>query len=259
VLTDYAEIINPMLKISSPILRYFPILLLVTLVGCSSLERSLTGKRDIYHEVRSGDTLAALGARYGVDPLDIQSYNGISDPRTLRIGQMIVIPALGPVDLTDIKGSPQLKGEQTAGDRAQLKLVSIAPVRGYIGQLGFPVEHGRHSSRFGWRWKRFHEGVDLAAPEGTPVLAAHDGIVVLESESWGRYGKVVVVKGNGLMTVYAHNSKNRVKKGSRVRRGEEIAKVGATGDASAPHLHFETRVIDASGRFAAVNPVVFFP
>lgn len=234
--------------------------LLCTLSGCSSIERSLTGKRDIYHEIRSGDTLAALGARYGADPLDIQSYNGISDPRTLRVGQRIVIPALGPVDsIAETKRAPQLMSDQNSGGRVQLRLVSIAPVRGYIGQLEFPVEQGRHSSRFGWRWKRFHEGVDLAAPEGTAILAAHDGVVVLESDSWGRYGRVIVVKGDGLMTVYAHNSQNRVKKGSKVRRGEKIAKVGATGDASAPHLHFETRVLDETGRFAAVNPTVFFP
>jgi lipoprotein NlpD len=250
------------LMVQRPLILAAPIILalLSTLLGCSSIERSLMGKRDIYHEIQSGDTLSALGARYGVDPLDIQSYNAISDPRALRVGQRIVIPALGPVDpLAESKRGPQLMRDQDFAGRAQLKLVSIAPVRGYIGQLEFPVEHGRHSSRFGWRWKRFHEGLDLAAPEGTPVLAAHDGEVVLESDSWGRYGKVIVIKGNGLMTVYAHNSRNRVKKGDKVRRGEQIAKVGATGDASAPHLHFETRVIDEAGRFAAVNPAVFFP
>jgi murein DD-endopeptidase MepM/ murein hydrolase activator NlpD len=138
-------------------------------------------------------------------------------------------------------------------------MVSLAPVRGYLGQLEFPVEEARFTSRFGWRWSKFHEGIDLAAPEGTAVLAAHDGVVVLESDSWGRYGKVIVVKGEGLLTVYAHNSANKVEKGDRVRRGQHIAKVGATGDASAPHLHFETRILDENGRFAAVNPAIFYP
>jgi murein DD-endopeptidase MepM/ murein hydrolase activator NlpD len=99
----------------------------------------------------------------------------------------------------------------------------------------------------------------LAAPEGTPVLAAHDGVVVLETDSWGGYGKVVVIKGDKLMTVYGHNSVNHVKKGARVTRGQQIAKVGQTGDASGPHLHFETRILDESGRYAAVNPNVFYP
>jgi murein DD-endopeptidase MepM/ murein hydrolase activator NlpD len=159
-------------------------------------------------------------------------------------------------------GKPVLLTDARSGDlssRGQLRMVSMKPARGYVGQLEFPVEEARYTSRFGWRWSKFHEGIDLAAAEGTPVLAAHDGVVVLASDSWGRFGKVVVVKGEGLLTVYAHNSLNKVSKGAKIRRGQRIAKVGATGDASAPHLHFETRILDEQGRFAAVNPTVFFP
>jgi lipoprotein NlpD len=224
--------------------------------GCSAMRQSVDGKRDRYYEIKSGDTLDSLGARYGVAPEDIQSYNAIKDPRGLKVGQRIVIPAVGPLER-----EPKYSAKQDLEpkNRAQLRMVSLAPVRGYVGQLEFPVEEARYTSRFGWRWSKFHEGIDLAAPEGTPVLAAHDGLVVLESDSWGRYGKVIVIKGEGLLTVYAHNSVNKVEKGARVRRGQRIAKVGATGDASAPHLHFETRILDEHGRFAAVNPTVFFP
>lgn len=236
------------------------ILIAVTLAavlsGCSAMRQSVDGKRDRYYEIKAGDTLDALGARYGVAPEDIQSYNAIRDPRSLKVGQRIVIPAIGPLEREPKSGSKQ---DQDLRNRAQLRMVSLAPVRGYVGQLEFPVEEARYTSRFGWRWSKFHEGIDLAAPEGAPVLAAHDGVVVLESDSWGRYGKVVVVKGDGLLTVYAHNSVNKVGKGARVRRGQRIAQVGATGDASAPHLHFETRILDEHGRFAAVNPTVFFP
>jgi lipoprotein NlpD len=224
--------------------------------GCSAIRQSVDGTRDRYYEIKSGDTLDSLGSRYGIAPEDIQSYNAIKDPRTLKVGQRIVIPAVGPLEREPKSSAKQ---EPEPKNRAQLRMVSLAPVRGYVGQLEFPVEEARYTSRFGWRWSKFHEGIDLAAPEGTPVLAAHDGVVVLESDSWGRYGKVIVVKGEGLLTVYAHNSVNKVEKGARVRRGQRIAKVGATGDASAPHLHFETRILDEHGRFAAVNPTVFFP
>jgi murein DD-endopeptidase MepM/ murein hydrolase activator NlpD len=228
----------------------------LALSGCSAVKRSIDGKRDRYYEIRSGDTLDSIGERFRVPPAEIQSYNAIKEPRNLKVGQRIVIPAVGPLDR-----EPPTSGKQPAQikDRAQLRMVSLAPVRGYVGQLEFPVEDARYTSRFGWRWSKFHEGIDLAAPEGTPVMAAHDGVVVLASDSWGRYGKVIVIKGEGLLTVYAHNSANRVTKGARVRRGQYIAKVGATGDASAPHLHFETRILDEQGRFAAVNPTVFFP
>jgi lipoprotein NlpD len=222
--------------------------------GCSL---SLKGRqRDRTYEIRSGDTLATIGARYDVSTEDLQLYNGIKDPKALQVGQRIVIPAAGPLQATRIEPREASSARQ---NRAQLRMVSLAPVRSYVGELQFPVEVARYSSRFGWRWSKFHEGLDLAAPEGTPVLAAHDGVVVLESDSWGGYGKVVVVKGDGLMTVYAHNSENRVKKGKRVKRGQEIARVGQTGDASGPHLHFETRVLDENGRYAAVNPNTFFP
>ena len=222
--------------------------------GCSV---SLKGRqRDRTYEIRSGDTLASIGARYDVSAEDLQLYNGIKNPKALQVGQRIVIPAAGPLQATRLDPR-ELSGARQ--NRAQLRMVSLAPVRSYVGELQFPVEVARYSSRFGWRWSKFHEGLDLAAPEGTPVLAAHDGVVVLESDSWGGYGKVVVVKGEGLMTVYAHNSENRVKKGKRVKRGQEIARVGQTGDASGPHLHFETRVLDENGRYAAVNPNTFFP
>jgi len=225
--------------------------------GCAAVKQSMSGKRDRYYEIRSGDTLDSIGSKYGVLAAEIQAFNGIKNPRSLSVGQKIVIPAVGPLDREPADSSNKPNPDDS--NRAQLRMVSLAPVRGYLGQLEFPVEEARYTSRFGWRWSKFHEGIDLSAPEGTPVVAAHDGVVVLESDSWGRYGKVIVLKGEGLLTVYAHNSANKVDKGDRVRRGQHIARVGATGDASAPHLHFETRILDDNGRFAAVNPTVFYP
>lgn len=221
--------------------------------GCSMLQGDGVDRRDVTVEIQQGDTLFALGERYGVPFEEIQRYNDIHDPTALKVGQRVVIPAVGPLK----RGDDQ--SDNTSRNRAQLRMVSIAGVRGYIGALGYPVDSARFTSRFGWRWRRFHEGIDLAAPTGTDVLAAHDGTVVFVSESWSGYGKVVVVKGERFMTVYGHNSRNLVRKGERVEKGDVIAKVGATGDASGPHLHFETRVLDEDGRFAAVNPMVFYP
>lgn len=226
----------------------------VLLSGCSVWSGAKTTKRDQTYEVKAGDTLSSIGNRFDVSVEDLKSYNDIRDARNLRPGQRIVIPAAGPLARASQSGSDG--GSQ---NRGQLRMISLAPVRSYVGELEFPVVEARHSSRFGWRWSKFHEGLDLAAPEGTPVLAAHDGTVVLETDSWGGYGKVIVVRGEKLMTVYGHNSVNYVRKGARVRRGQQIAKVGQTGDASGPHLHFETRILDESGRYAAVNPNVFYP
>ncbi|MEN8162341.1 MAG: M23 family metallopeptidase, partial [Myxococcota bacterium] len=117
----------------------------------------------------------------------------------------------------------------------------------------WPVR-GRVTSRFGWRRTRMHEGVDIAARSGTPVRAAEAGRVIY-ARRLGGYGKVVVVRHEGRYeTVYAHNRRFRVRRGNRVRKGQVIAEVGETGNASAPHLHFEVRRDDDPR-----DPLLFLP
>lgn len=110
----------------------------------------------------------------------------------------------------------------------------------------WPVR-GRISSEFGWRvdpihgQRKFHQGMDLAAPEGTPVRACMPGRVILSDYRDG-YGNVVVVEhGNGFTTLYAHNRENLAREGDRVRTGECLAHLGSTGRSTGPHLHFEVR------------------
>ncbi|HET6361953.1 MAG TPA: M23 family metallopeptidase [Gemmatimonadota bacterium] len=89
--------------------------------------------------------------------------------------------------------------------------------------------------------QRFHTGLDLRAREGTPVYAAADGIVSLSGSS-GAYGNVVLLDhGGGLQTLYAHHERNLVGVGDAIRRGQPIALVGHTGNATGDHLHFEVR------------------
>jgi len=84
-----------------------------------------------------------------------------------------------------------------------------------------------------------HEGIDLAAPAGTPVWATADGTVLYAGKD-GRYGKTVVIDhGGGFMTRYAHLKRIEIKKGKRVERGDVIGRVGKSGNASGTHLHYE--------------------
>lgn len=107
--------------------------------------------------------------------------------------------------------------------------------------LAWPAK-GVLISGFGERERDQHEGIDLAAPEGTLVRAASSGTVLFAGTQRG-YGKLVLVRHAGdIVTVYAHNEENLVKAGAHVLRGEPIAKVGHTGNATGPHLHFEVRV-----------------
>lgn len=109
-------------------------------------------------------------------------------------------------------------------------------------RLRWPLQYVQIISGYGPRWGRVHEGIDLVAPTGTPVLAAAAGEVVYSGNRIRGYGNMVVVKHDGeLMTVYAHNSVLLVKAGDRVDAGQAVALSGQSGRASGPHLHFEVR------------------
>jgi LysM repeat protein len=113
--------------------------------------------------------------------------------------------------------------------------------------------YGYRSLRIGR--SRFHTGLDIAAPRGTPVYAALSGRV--EQAGWSRvgYGKLVIIRGwNGRRYYYAHNSKLLVKAGQWVNQGTMISRVGSTGYATGPHLHFEVRVGGNSR-----NPIAYLP
>jgi murein DD-endopeptidase MepM/ murein hydrolase activator NlpD len=109
---------------------------------------------------------------------------------------------------------------------------------------GVPVD-GQLSSGFGMRvhprygTKKFHSGIDLSAPRGTPVHATADGIISFSGWSKGNGNIVVIEHGHGFSTVYAHNTKNMIKVGQTVKRGQEIATTGSTGVSTGPHVHYE--------------------
>lgn len=116
----------------------------------------------------------------------------------------------------------------------------------------------RITSLFGYRKSRrgFHEGIDIAAPKGTPVYAAHSGRVVRVPKFMRGYGKAVAIEANeGFMTVYAHLNSISVKPGMLVKRGRKIGYVGQSGNATGPHLHFEIRIFDPKEGYIAVDPL----
>ncbi len=122
--------------------------------------------------------------------------------------------------------------------------------------LPLPVD-GRISSDFGMRKHpvfgdhRFHHGIDIAAPAGTDIYPLKAGVVVFSGERPGYGNMVVIDHEDGYLTRYAHNEVNLVREGERVAAETVIAKVGSTGNATGPHLHFEVR-----HRGESINPEV---
>ncbi len=101
---------------------------------------------------------------------------------------------------------------------------------------------GTVTSEFGYRWGRLHAGLDIGAPEGSPIWAARSGTVTYAG-AMGGYGNIVLLDhGGGLSTAYAHQSAILVGVGASVSTGEQIGQVGSTGNSTGPHLHFETRI-----------------
>lgn len=119
------------------------------------------------------------------------------------------------------------------------------------GGLSWPVS-GPVTSPYGPRWGTFHRGIDIGVGMGTPIAAASSGTVFYSGEMGG-YGLVVLIDhGNGMVTLYAHQSQLIASKGQSVSRGTTIGLVGSTGHSTGPHLHFEVR-LGSSGN--AVDPM----
>ena len=171
------------------------------------------------------------------------AVNSLGDPHDLRAGQLLIIPG---TDLDD-SGMPP----------ASASLFGVPDpwsVPRADRQFGWPVAAGTVSSPFGMRHGAMHDGVDIAAPAGTAIYAADDGVVIFEGHLHG-YGNVVIVQhSGGYVTVYGHNRRDLVRDGATVARGQEIAEMGDSGRATGPNLHFEVRYNNA-----AENPLAYLP
>ena len=186
--------------------------------GSLSVER---GSR--YHTLSRGETLYRVSRMYGVSVSELIEANNIKDHTDIDTGTRLIVP-----------GAVVARG------------TIVWPLRGKL------------SSSFGPRGRRYHWGIDIPAPRGTPIKAAADGLVIVSANrlnGYSGYGRLIIIEhGNGIRTLYAHNSKNRVKDGTCIRAGEIIGEVGSTGRSTGNHLHFEVR---QNGK--AVNPLNYLP
>ncbi|MDJ0779788.1 MAG: LysM peptidoglycan-binding domain-containing M23 family metallopeptidase [Gammaproteobacteria bacterium] len=199
-----------------------------TLGACATYEpygEATTAKEYV---VQPGDNIHSIAFVLETTPAALQAANRWMQPDRLAAGMRLEVP--GRTAAVSTAPAANSSSEYTA---------DAGPLResGYI----WPLRSYKVSSGFGRRWGRLHAGIDLRAPKGTPIRAAADGRVVFAGFRSG-YGRMVILShGQGIETVYAHNSRNIVRQGQRVRRGEIIGNVGRSGNATGYHVHFEFR------------------
>jgi lipoprotein NlpD len=202
----------------------------------------------VVHQVHAGETLWRICRAYGVPLQLILRENALADPGRLAKGTLLYIPgatqvvrvppAPEPPPLARIQPRPSRRAGPASIPRAGSRPLDPAA---HGEPLLWPAP-GVLISGFGARERDHHDGIDLACPEGTPVRAAEAGVVLFAGEQRGYGNLVLLAHDNDLVTVYAHNQENLVAQGDEVTRGEEIARVGHSGNATGPHLHFEVRV-----------------
>ena len=193
-----------------------------------------SGREAATYKVRPGDTLAAIAARRGLRLSEVVAANPGIDPDRVRAGKQVRLPgevamppapAMAAEEVELVRKAGQAKPPSLSGD-------------GFVWPL-----RGKVLSRFGEKPDGTrNDGINIAAPAGTPVLAAENGIVVYAGERLAGFGQTLLVRhAGGFTTAYAHNQKLLVRLGDPVRRGQRIATVGATGSVLQPQLHFELR------------------
>ena len=230
----------------------------VSTVPIAEMEKRLTANKEetkIYI-VQSGDTVSAIGQRYGMTVSEIKSLNPELDEARINIGQEILLSGAVPylsVQQTITESYVEAIPFETLieYDDTMYKNKSKMKVQGVNGSADVVAdvtyingqETGRFSSGYGYRPNLGdkHTGVDFAGATGTNIWAS-DGGVVIHAGWKGNYGYCVIIDHqNGYTTYYAHCSKLLVKKGDKVAQGDIIAKVGNTGRSYGSHVHFEIR------------------
>ena len=197
----------------------------------------------IVHIVQPGQTLWRIARVYGITLDTLAETNGIEDPSRVEVGTPIFVPgaratlvvAPYPAPLPTSRPGPAIHPAPTAD--------FLWPVDGgtFLRPFGEPRRHHTHA------------GVDIRGARGQDILASKAGVVAFCGRTKTGYGTMVVLDhGDGVQTLYAHAEKTLVKAGDSVRRGQPIALLGRTGNATTEHCHFEIRLENR-----AVDPMTY--
>ena len=188
----------------------------------------------MFHVVENGQTLWRIARAYGIALDELARANDIADPAVIETGQVLFVPgAASPLDVPAYRPPKKKKRDRD--------------------EWLWPLADPQVLSPFGAsRRARRHQGIDVRGASGSPVVASRAGRVIYSGSGMRGYGQTIVVDhGDGTSTLYAHNSRLLVHAGDNVDRGQAIAEVGRSGNATTEHCHFEIRQ-----RGRAVDPLL---
>lgn len=200
---------------------FFLTLLLCIAASCASMQSGH------YIKMTKKDTVKSLSKEFNVPEWAIKEAN---KGRSIASGEWVFIPLpIGFVD-NEVYDSPYGGSDETN------HLI-------YSGEFLWPVPSCKKvSSKFGRRWGKSHQGIDIPARRGSHIVSIDDGVVVYSGNELGGYGNITVIAHpNGIFSIYAHADVNYTRKGQKIFKGQVIGKVGSTGRSTGPHLHFEMR------------------
>ncbi len=192
----------------------------------------------VVYKIKSGDTLDKIAKKYQANVETITEVNP-NLKNKLTVGTEIIIPGGVPPAPKITRAKPKLTFHPT----------NNTPAIDNGTKLLWPARSHRINQYYSWR----HRGIDINGRWGDPEYAAESGKV--EVSGWNNHGYgyyIIINHGNGLRTLYAHNSKNLVKVGDTVTRGQIIGHIGSTGRSTGPHIHFEVRLNNKR-----VNPLLY--
>ncbi len=219
------------------------------------------------HKVGERDTLYGIARIYGVPVSQLVRNNGLKQPYTLKIGQVVRIPSSRlrqeqqPVKRVAKASAAERGALSSASPSSRKEDIAVSPVLSLREASGQNAPQAvttlRESARPGFVWPvrgkvissygakaggLYNEGINIAAPRGTPVASAADGVVAYVGNDLASYGNLVLIRhGGGIVSAYAHMDSVTVSKGSRIYKGQTIGTVGTSGTVSNAQLHFEIR------------------
>ena len=207
-------------------LTMYNLLLFILLIGISC-----SGIRSRYHQVVAGERWEGIASYYEVPLSALKEKNQSEARQGLRAGHKLYIP---------FEQSPKWEVRYTPAKTPTVGREALSYSL-QTAHFTWPLS-GRITSIFEDRQRSGHKGIDIAARLGTPVKAARSGHVIYASDGIGGYGNLIILRhSDKFATVYGHLSRFTVRKGQFVSRGGVIGRVGKTGSATGPHLHFEIR------------------